>query len=432
MFLKFSTLAQLDELRNTSSSNDKLMLLAKYRHNEEFMDILMFLLDPFFLTGISKKKIAKKFIPPTKHAMSFIEVLFYLKKNNTGRDEDISIVQSYLSRVEDEGEYEMLESIITKSYKLGITATSFNKVFGKNTIRQFKTQKAKSYKDESHKVEGEDFTLSIKEDGTGIYLIKDVDGSIVFMTRQGKEVTGLTELTVDAEKLVNGFVYCGEVVAYNTQNMNRSELFRYTQAILKRDGEKTGVRFSLYDCVDSEQFFNGESKDTYSARMETLSSILANANCVHLHKTPVVYRGSNTSVVDEWLDKVIEEDLEGLMLNLSNALYECKKTHNVLKVKKFYTCDLEIIDFEEGENKNKGKTGAIIVDYKGNRVGIGALSDELRNDTWRNPVKYLGRIVEVSYAAVTQNQDKPGMYSLQFPTFVRFRDDKTKEDVSYD
>ena len=60
------------------------------------------------------------------------------------------------------------------------------------------------------------------------------------------------------------------------------------------------------------------------------------------------------------------------MLNINNAPYECKRTKNLLKLKKMQTCDLEIIGFEEGDGRLKGTLGKVIVDYKGNEVGVGS------------------------------------------------------------
>jgi DNA ligase-1 len=54
------------------------------------------------------------------------------------------------------------ESLFTKSIKLGCAASTVNKVFGKNFIPQFECMLAENYFDYAEKVEGNDFTITLK------------------------------------------------------------------------------------------------------------------------------------------------------------------------------------------------------------------------------------------------------------------------------
>ena len=73
--------------------------------------------------------------------------------------------------------------------------------------------------------------------------------------------------------------------------------------------------------------------------------------------------------------------------------------------------------------------GALVVDYKGNELRIGSgFDDATRTAAWANPDNYIGKIVEVKFKEKSCDK-KTGLESLQFPTFVRFRDDKNE--VSY-
>ena len=84
------------------------------------------------------------------------------------------------------------------------------------------------------------------------------------------------------------------------------------------------------------------------------------------------------------------------------------------------TIDVQCIDVFEGEGKNVGMLGGIIVDVNGVmcRVGSGFTDDEKRY-YWKNKNEIVGKIVEIQY------QQKTNDGSLRFPVFLRVRDDKS-------
>jgi DNA ligase-1 len=71
------------------------------------------------------------------------------------------------------------------------------------------------------------------------------------------------------------------------------------------------------------------------------------------------------------------------------------RDENVVKVKPFITRDLIVVDVEEGKGKYKGMLGNLIVEYKGNRMGLSGMSDAERREWWKNPATIIGQIVEV-------------------------------------
>ena len=111
----------------------------------------------------------------------------------------------------------------------------------------------------------------------------------------------------------------------------------------------------------------------------------------------MLYVGTDTSEITKWLNYNIEYGEEGIMINFLDSHYEFKRSNALLKVKKMNDLDLEIIGFEEGTNKNAGKLGAILVNYRDNIVKVGSgFSDELREEIWQNQDKWLGRTAVIS------------------------------------
>jgi DNA ligase-1 len=115
------------------------------------------------------------------------------------------------------------------------------------------------------------------------------------------------------------------------------------------------------------------------------------------------------------------------MVNLTQAKYLWKRSRDLLKVKKFNSLDLEVIDLEEGSGRLAGTLGAIHVRYKnGNIVKVGSgFSDEERNLYWTYPELIMNRVVEVKFFEETQSAT--GECSLRFPTWCsNIRDPKDK------
>ena len=115
-----------EEIKNTSSSSEKIGLITRNSKNELFVECLKFLLDKNIVTGLSKKKIEKDvnetdYIPET-----FMDVITYLKSNNTGTDYDISFVRNFIDNQPEENR-DWYKEVVTKRYKLGVTVKSLNK-----------------------------------------------------------------------------------------------------------------------------------------------------------------------------------------------------------------------------------------------------------------------------------------------------------------
>jgi len=115
------------------------------------------------------------------------------------------------------------------------------------------------------------------------------------------------------------------------------------------------------------------------------------------------------------------------MIKNVDAPYECKRNTSWMKWKPTLSVDLQVIGVEEGTGRNVGRLGALVCngvdDGKEITVNVGSgFSDEDRDDYWANSNLIIGRTAEILCDIITQNQD--GTYSLRFPRFVRFRDDK--------
>lgn len=360
---------------------------------------------------------------------SINKVMNYLKDNNTGRDEDIRVVKAYLFTLDlDNDDIKLIESIFTKSLKIGVSADTYNKVFPNDKIPVFSLMLAKKFDDHYKKIKGE-FTITKKLDGTRIVVVKD-NHTIKAFTRTGKEYEGLNEITDELSLMLQGYgnaVLDGELLAVVDDSMSVQEQFSETlKRSRNKDDNKTGLQFHIFDVMSLADFQNGKSESSHIFRKQRLDDLFKHRELKHLVLVDTLYQGDDFSQITEWTAKATEFGWEGIMVNLDKP-YVCKRSDVLLKVKKMHTMDLRIVDVAEGDGKYQEMMGKVIVKYKDNCCGVGSgWSDEQRREIFNNPDRYIGKIIEVQYFEISKDS-KTKLESLRFPVFKGFRDDKTEE-----
>lgn len=412
------------QIQDTSSLNDKKKIIGSNKDNKLFKKYLVFLLDNNIVTGISDKKISKPDANTcqqckTVNLNTFEDVMDYLKEHNSGRDEDVANVKGFIydHYIENDYEFMFYVQMVTKKFRLGCDAKVINKVIP-GLIPTFDVMLGTPI-DKAKVPENTWFSLSQKLNGNRcIYY----DGK--FYTRQGKEYYGLDHIKHDIEKIVNArdYVFDGELTYKNLEGLTDSEAFQKGTGIAQSKTEsKEELKLVLFDVLPRYEFDIGKSKDTYRNRKQKLLALKAFITG-NLEIVTMFYEGTDQSQIWKWLDYAETHDIEGLMLSL-DAPYECKRTKTLLKVKKFYSCDIRCIGVEEGSGRNKGTLGALICDYKENRVNVGSgFSDADRKHLWLNPNNVVEHIISVKYKEETKNKD--GGISIQFPVFECVRFDK--------
>lgn len=447
------------EIKTVSSKKAKEDIIKKYKDDELFTKTLKFVYDDFITTGISTKKINANIkdnefmVLNTGFKYNYENLLDWVKEHNTGKLDTVYMLQTYINQFEDEETKQFLKDVFTKKLKVGITAKTINKVLGKGFIEEFGCQLAYPYHKYLNKLEGSEIIVTQKLDGhRSICIVKN--GKATFYTRKGLVVNGLGIQQHEAEELVkHGFggkdyVLDGELLAYNADGLETKDLFRLTTSILRSDSaDKSLVLFNVFDCLPYEEFIAGKSKAPFWKRKEDLANVFYSIYPLksvksteidplaqHLRIVENIYKDTYHPNVILSLQEEYVEPLgwEGLMINLSDGLYQTKRTSDILKVKEFFNADVLVKDVFEGTGELSGTLGGVIIDYKGNDVKVGSgFTLEERNTYWANPNKIIGKVVDVQYFEETNNQNDNNI-SLRFPTIKSIRLDKTPEDISYE
>jgi DNA ligase-1 len=278
--------------------------------------------------------------------------------------------------------------------------------------------------------------LEPKLDGARVLLVVSDDNTATCYSRNGKVFDNFPH--VEQQVLSNvyairtylrikgGFVLDGEIMGKSFQDLMR-------QAQRKENVQTQDTVFNVFDILPLEDFKRG----FWNAQLRKRLAILTDMQRV-FDAMPNVTRVDSQIVVDlnteegrtklhDYATEMVTAGFEGIMIKDMEAPYECKRNTFWMKWKPVITVDLPVIALEEGTGRNKGRLGALVcrgVDHgKEISVNVGSgFSDTERDLFWKQQESIVGRTAEILCDVITQNQD--GTYSLRFPRFVRWRDDK--------
>ena len=239
-----------------------------------------------------------------------------------------------------------------------------------------------------------------------------------------------TSLTKLLPKLKQSIVLDGEMVSRSFQTLMK-------QVNRKEDVDTSDAKLALFDIIPLNDFIAGECKLTQTQRHEVLTGfmpLLAEHCGDRVYVIPKMAVNLDTpegqKQFKEFNNETIAAGFEGVMLKNPQAPYKTKRTDDWLKLKPFITVDVEVVGVESGkaDSKFKNTLGGLVCrgTDQGKLIEVtvgGGFSEELRDEIWKNQDKVIGRIVEVKGDVLTKSQDSDS-WSLRFPVFVGFRDDK--------
>lgn len=423
---------------NTSSTNDKLYLLKKNENVPGLKEVLKFIYNPYCKTGISDKKLEKA-LAIGGNPMQYIrgnEAIAYFKSHTTGSDADLVFARDFILSTPDEAKW-LAKAIVTQDLKIGVTATSLNKVYGKDFIPKIGCMLGTLYGDVGPTKTKWPCIVTEKLDGIRRILVKE-NGVVKCYSRSGHEDTGLIEITEEAKYLPDNTVYDGELLAKGSYK-NSIALRQATSSLANSGGPKTGLTFNVFDMIPLDEFKSGISKWSALDRKIRLAATLRDesvgiltedawkAICCygvelefeHIKPVPILGLVKNISEVEPIVAAIWARGGEGVMLNSTVGKYEIKRSKELLKVKHTEEHVLTIVDMIEGTGKFEDMLGALIVDYKGNKLGVGSgFTDQQRRYIWSNYSAYIGLQVEIETFGESKNA--LGEVSLNCPIFKRF------------
>jgi len=434
----------LDEIASENSTNQKMVILAKYKNNELLKKVIYFAKSKRikFYIKVLPTYYSKKCELALSAALDELEVISTRKITGT----EAKIHLHHLLEILDPDDAYVLERIIDKDLKIGMGTSNINKVFPDLIEKtpymgaiSFNAQKAKDL----FKHSGMCFS-QVKMDGR--YCNAIIRGGEVEMESRGGELTALDNCKFEKELMklddcvLNGELTMDGVPRYESNGIISSLIditkkqenrgSKDTQKKIEAFENKHGytyqegldkIRFTVWDTITIDEYYDNVSNTPYIKRFENLKKLVSGLKMVSLIETRVV--GSYEKAIEHF-QEMLNRGEEGTILKLASGTWKDGKPKWQIKMKLEMDIDLKIVGFNYGTGKNANVISSLNCETSDGKLKTrpqGINEDDMAYIT-ANQKKLLGTLVEVKCSGLSQ--DSAGNYSLLHPVFKMLRDDK--------
>ena len=409
----------VNQMKNTSSLNEKKVIIGSIQNDEFIKKALNYALDPFkkyYLTSKNCRKNAHLCMNSIYDEVYIFDLLDDLNNRTYTGHEAIAMVNGYISQ--NKQFEDLIFSIIDRNLEIRASESVINKVIP-NLIPTFDVALANKF--DPKRVDWNDTWLaSRKLDGVRCLTIVDYQGNVECYSRQGNEFETLDVVRDAVKKLgVVGVVFDGEICLMDEDG---NEDFQGIMKQIKRKNHTiTNPKYVMFDYLTLKEFDAKESEKTLAGRISRFAKLekMLNDSPLSVLDQVVVNDDDHFAKLKADAEK---QGYEGVMLR-KNVGYEGKRSQNLLKVKKFHDAEyvVESIDFEDHRIIRDGKEVTVrmmaqaYINHKGYEVKVGSgWNQEQRMKYEANPELIIGKTITVQYFEESKNQQ--GELSLRFPT----------------
>lgn len=251
-------------------------------------------------------------------------------------------------------------------------------------------------------------------------VIKNDDGSVMIVTLEKiprYESNGIIASIIDI---------CGKRES-RTEQENKKKLSAFEEKHGSLEDALKKIRYTVWDMITIDEYNAASSKTPYKKRLEQLEGVLlgnqSETNMVSIIENREV---STFEEAMEHFKEMLGRNEEGTILKAQDGEWKDGKPTWQIKLKLELTLDLVITGFNYG---TKGTKNEHVVSSLNAETSCGllktrpqGLKEDLMKEITENQDKLLGTIIEVKCSGLSF--DNTGAYSLLYPAFKHFRDDK--------
>ena len=415
----------INEMNDSSSGNHKIATIKKYADNSEenedrefLQNIFHYTYNPYFKYNVTSKN-CKKNSDLLGHPNTYGSIFTLLDdlRNRvcTGHTAIANVNRFILENIQYET---LIYNIIDRDLKMGANTTSINKAVHPDLIPTFKVALANPYNVKRVDFQSGDWYGSRKLDGVRCICRKEMN-TVTFYSRSGKEFLTLDNLANEISKIGGDFILDGEICMVDKDG--NEDFQGIMKQIRKKDHQIDNPKFFVFDYLTLEQFDNKVGTTPLTFRLELgKNSLPENINSDMLEFLPQEQLTTEEQFTE--MAKAAEDaGFEGIMVR-KNVGYEGKRSHNLLKVKKFHDAEYTVLGTtnafirwtENGKQVERECLSNITIEHKGCKVNVGSgFSKEQREMYYESPQDIIGKTVTIQYFEESENQN--GGFSLRFP-----------------
>ncbi len=437
-----------DEIAAESGNNAKIEILRKYQDNELLKKVL-------YLANSKRVKFYLKRVPEytpdnnggetLEWALAGLEKIY--NREFTGTDA-INWLVVLLSGVSTDDAY-IVERIIEKDCKIGMGTTFMNKVF-KDLIEDTPYMGAVSFDEKkARKIfeKGGKGISQIKMDGRYCNAVIR-SGEVEMESRQGEPtiLTGakfLGELTSFEDCVLNGELTMIDTPRYEsngiiaslidilgkkdsrTDKENEKKLKAFTDKHGSLEEALDKIRYTVWDRLTVDEYFNKSSKLKYAERLAYLERAIEKVGPTHVNivESLIVH---NYAQAMTHFQEVLSAGEEGTILKAWGGEWKDGKPTWQIKMKLEMDVDLRIVGFNYGTKgtKNENVISSLNCESSDGLVKTRpqGLKEDMMTYITENKENLLGTVIQCKCNGLSNDID--GNYSLLYPSFAGFRDDK--------
>ena len=447
----------LDQLKNTSSTNEKVKILQDLKDNdvEIAKDFFEKALSPKYKFGLKQFPDYDMSKEPDRPDMyHFVECAYTrLLEDKTDLKTFINSVLETLTH----DEYELFRKICLKDPDCGVSGALVNRVWNGLLDTGIYLCKAVAYSDKAMENIKYPCYVQKKEDGARCLAFLKHDGTVELFSANGKRYTGLdylesalrntlNELSLDGIQLMDcDFVLDGELLVMSNL-MHGTVLPRKAgNGILNKSirgtitkNEADMVHFVMWDIIPIDEYYGETTKKLpYLKRLELLHKFNDIYPPSFAKPFGVVFghlANSKEEVIDEFKTQLSHGN-EGVIVKNINFPWSGKRIKDCVKMKLDFVVTLEVKKMVPGGKGTKYENclGALYCESaEGSiQVSVGSgFSDEFRKKFYEEykdkPIKNL--FIDVRSNGIIQAGDES--WSLFLPRFVEIRTDKDEADTA--
>ena len=432
----------LNTLASDNGRNFKIDFLTKHKDDKTLKQAVFLALDPFtqfFIRKIPEYETLTGRMDARIDLDTAMSMLNKLATREVTGHTGIQYLRDVLSCCS-ESDAQVIERIIEKDLKCGVSSSTVNKVWPK-LIHEYPCMLASAF--EQKLVDKIQFPAyaQLKMDGMRFNAIVK-DGKCEFLSRNGKLIdipSPFFQLPflLMASYLGRDTVFDGELLVVDVtgkpldRKTGNGILNKAVKGTMSEE-EAMDVRATLWDIIPVDSFTSGKYNQPYLTRIADLfnaiTDMVALTSYGHLVAMVKHRQVDNPEEAQKVFLNYLYDGQEGIILKDCFGIWEDKRAKHQVKYKGEFECDLICVGWDEGTGKNVGRLGALQLESSCGmlKVGVGSGFNDNDRDTIGRDV--IGKIVTVKYNAVVDDKRKDTK-SLFLPIFLEIREDKTTADA---